>query len=1087
MAISSSLYSSISGLNSMGEAMSVLGDNVANLNTLSFKSSRTTFQDVLAQSVSTAAGSAQVGRGVTLSTVDSLFAQGSFESSTTATDMAIGGQGFFILRAPDTAEASLYTRAGEFRFDQGGNLVNPIGNFVQGWDIDSTTGNREGTIGDVNLGKSTPPVETNKIEVIVNIDADKAQEATETRLFNAWDGRNLSASTPTAAIDANDYEYTTAIKVYDSKGASHDITVYFDTTTQENVWEFLVTCDPATDKRNLTSEQQTVYAPSTTYDYESHKGSGALLYGVLKFSTNGDIEQMHTWDVPPDAEVDPAQNTNRKVLGTGDSYFNFATNFTGNYDAADANLGNQMINLSFGAKFTGQTSTQSQVLVSDAGALGDTTTGSYITKETLWANVADSSDNAIHNGDTFIFEGFNRSGVRVSLTYDIDTTNKVSDLLSKLNTAFNITSSIDSKGRLKFTDNTGGDSGLSVTRFSTISANGSRPFGGGTTIINGNVRTTGSFLNGASASATAVKVATTALTSTYDVNGVQVATGDKYVFTGTAVDGSAVNKTFTVGTDGTTIQNLMDWLSDLYADGATGATAAADSDVSVRLGADGTLSLIDNTKAENLAVTVNVVSNAVGSLSGFKDSSGNAVTSAATLLTAVYDASGNQVGAGNTFTFTGTEVDGTPLGAGPFTFTEGVTGTTVQHLLDYISDLYGDGAVAGPPAVADATVTVTLGVDGKIRVRDANAVPTNSQVVTVAHSGTAEIFGAETAGTTTFSTEDTAAEIFGAEATGASLTFIPKDYYEAAINVTTSKRQIVSGLRGETNASGNSPISATTLWSSVFGETDGGNAVTNNAILTFVGTKGDGTNISGTTANSTYTIDHTKTVQDLLDHLTNLFDADASIDRNGRLLLTDRTADSSTRTSQLEMTSISFSAGTNPFYSADYGFLTTEGDYSGEDGSQMGDTVSALFAKEALSTSQYSAPSTTVFQDQNGFASGFLQSVSADTDGVITGHYSNGQVLKKAQVALATFNSINGLKKEGGNVYTETTDSGAPVTGPPKTNGLGSIAPNSLEQSNVDLGTEFVKLITVQRAFQANSKIITTTDEMLNDLINIKR
>ncbi|VAW38591.1 Flagellar hook protein FlgE [hydrothermal vent metagenome] len=91
------------------------------------------------------------------------------------------------------------------------------------------------------------------------------------------------------------------------------------------------------------------------------------------------------------------------------------------------------------------------------------------------------------------------------------------------------------------------------------------------------------------------------------------------------------------------------------------------------------------------------------------------------------------------------------------------------------------------------------------------------------------------------------------------------------------------------------------------------------------------------------------------------------------------------------------------------------------------------------------------------------------------------------QMALANFSNLAGLRKEGGNIFTETTDSGAPVTGAPGTNGLGSIAPNALEQSNVDLGTEFVKLITVQRGFQANAKIITTTDDMLNDLINIKR
>ncbi|MDA8165544.1 MAG: flagellar hook-basal body complex protein, partial [Desulfobacteraceae bacterium] len=179
-------------------------------------------------------------------------------------------------------------------------------------------------------------------------------------------------------------------------------------------------------------------------------------------------------------------------------------------------------------------------------------------------------------------------------------------------------------------------------------------------------------------------------------------------------------------------------------------------------------------------------------------------------------------------------------------------------------------------------------------------------------------------------------------------------------------------------------------------------------------------------------------------------------------------------------------SGSTFFGPAGTNFETIQGDLT-EDGSRQGDVVSSGFKAEALASTQYAASSTTIFQDQNGYASGFLQSVSVDTNGVITGHYSNGQVLQKAQVALATFNNTAGLKKEGGNIFTQTTESGAPVTGAPGTNGLGSIAPNSLEQSNVDLGTEFVKLITTQRGFEANSKIITTTDTMMSDLINIIR
>ena len=281
-------------------------------------------------------------------------------------------------------------------------------------------------------------------------------------------------------------------------------------------------------------------------------------------------------------------------------------------------------------------------------------------------------------------------------------------------------------------------------------------------------------------------------------------------------------------------------------------------------------------------------------------------------------------------------------------------------------------------------------------------------------------------------------------------------------------------------------IGETTLWSSVYANDM--TQVGDGTSIVLYGTRSDGTTIDATTADNSYTVTYTNDIQDFIDHVEDIFDCEAEIDQVGRLVMTDRTGDTATWASSLTVSDVVFGDPlVDPQIFGTSDFMIIPGDYVGEDGSQMGDTVSAAFAKEALSSTQYSAPSTTIFQDQDGFASGFLQSVSVDTDGIITGHYSNGQVLKKAQVSLATFNSLSGLHKSGGNIFTETTDSGAPITGAAKTNGLGSIAPNALEQSNVDLGTEFVKLITVQRGFQANSKIITTTDEMLNDLINIKR
>jgi flagellar hook protein FlgE len=135
----------------------------------------------------------------------------------------------------------------------------------------------------------------------------------------------------------------------------------------------------------------------------------------------------------------------------------------------------------------------------------------------------------------------------------------------------------------------------------------------------------------------------------------------------------------------------------------------------------------------------------------------------------------------------------------------------------------------------------------------------------------------------------------------------------------------------------------------------------------------------------------------------------------------------------------------------------------------------------------YSAESTKTSQSQDGYPSGSLQSVSVDEDGYFTGVYSNGSMIPFAQLALADFASYSGLSKMGSNLYAESTESGQALVAPPNTASLGSVAPSTLEMSNVDLATEFVEMITTQRAYQANSKVITTSDEILQELINLKR
>jgi len=138
-------------------------------------------------------------------------------------------------------------------------------------------------------------------------------------------------------------------------------------------------------------------------------------------------------------------------------------------------------------------------------------------------------------------------------------------------------------------------------------------------------------------------------------------------------------------------------------------------------------------------------------------------------------------------------------------------------------------------------------------------------------------------------------------------------------------------------------------------------------------------------------------------------------------------------------------------------------------------------------TTQFGSLSALVNQTQDGYASGSLQGVSVATDGKITGRFSNGQLRTLAQLALARFNNAQGLSKIGKNLLAEAGASGSPIIGKPESSGLGRALSNSLELSNVDLGEEFINLISAQRGFQANARVVTTADEILGELVNLKR
>lgn len=141
---------------------------------------------------------------------------------------------------------------------------------------------------------------------------------------------------------------------------------------------------------------------------------------------------------------------------------------------------------------------------------------------------------------------------------------------------------------------------------------------------------------------------------------------------------------------------------------------------------------------------------------------------------------------------------------------------------------------------------------------------------------------------------------------------------------------------------------------------------------------------------------------------------------------------------------------------------------------------------DQIKFTQY-ANSTTVNATANGYTSGILNSISIDSEGRVIGYYTNGQSREDAVLAIATFTNPAGLNKVGNNLYQHSTNSGYPLYGRAGVGGRGTIIAGALEMSNVDLAKEFTDMIVAQRGFQANSRIITVADEMLQELVNLKR
>lgn len=324
-----SLYSGVSGMQNHQTRLDVIGNNVSNVNTTGFKRGRVNFQDMISQQLSGAAkptteiggvNPKEVGLGVMTASIDTIFTQGNLQSTGVATDVAIQGNGFFVLK---NGEESFYSRAGAFGLDSEGTLVNPANGFrVQGWMADELNG-------EMVLNTASNPE-----DLIIPVGSKDPAKATTNVNFAC----NLNKNTPEILEGASPADiargtWATEFKVYDSFGNDHNLSVSFARVPgNPNQWQATVLVDP--DQADAT---QTRVGLGTTDGTENtflvnFDNTGTLLSVTDSAGNNtnpeGEIILQTSFNVVganPDEEGNPARQTLNINLGTIGSQKNTVT------------------------------------------------------------------------------------------------------------------------------------------------------------------------------------------------------------------------------------------------------------------------------------------------------------------------------------------------------------------------------------------------------------------------------------------------------------------------------------------------------------------------------------------------------------------------------------------------------------------------------------------------------------------------------------------------------------------------------------------------------------------------------------------
>lgn len=275
MGILSSLYTGVSGLTAQGEALGVIGDNIANANTVGFKASRAEFQDIISKNLKGILGGNQIGRGVKIGAVNPILEQGNTDATEKVTDLAIQGDGYFKVKGSD---GESYTRDGSFHFDREGSLVTNDNQKVQGYTSDES-GKIINKVEDIKFPRALVPAKATA-EVKMDLNLDSRVEATK-----KFDPKDPYATS----------HYSTGVEIYDSQGNKHLVTMFFN-KTEDRKWEWRGLCDGNDVVGGENGEMTEVLKGKLTFDVNGRLDTEEVTESKLNFKKGAFQNQQVKFD-----------------------------------------------------------------------------------------------------------------------------------------------------------------------------------------------------------------------------------------------------------------------------------------------------------------------------------------------------------------------------------------------------------------------------------------------------------------------------------------------------------------------------------------------------------------------------------------------------------------------------------------------------------------------------------------------------------------------------------------------------------------------------------------------------------------------